>query len=251
MKLEHKTAVVTGAASGMGRAIAELFAAQGAKVVVADLNMEKISAVVDGIRNAGGKAEGVVADVTKEEDIARMIDTAVQTFGSVDILVNNAGIMDGFRMIESVEDELWEKVLAVNLTGPMRAIRKAIPLMLAQKSGVIINVGSSASITGGKGGVAYTSSKHGLAGLTKNVGFMYAKSGIRCNAIAPGAVKTNIAITDPDMAGLQIFQESYGTQRSEPTDPMNIAAVALFLASEDSKFVNGAILAADGGWTAY
>lgn len=169
----------------------------------------------------------------------------------MDILVNNAGIMDGFRLIESVEDELWEKVLAVNLTGPMRAIRKAIPLMLAPKSGVIINVGSSASITGGKGGVAYTSSKHGLAGLTKNVGFMYAKSGIRCNAIAPGAVKTNIAITNPDMAGLQIFQESYGTQRSDPTDPMDIAAVALFLASEDSRFVNGAILAADGGWTAY
>lgn len=251
MRLENKAAIVTGAASGVGKAIAELYAKEGAKVVIADLNEERITALVDEIRQNGGTAVGIVANVMKEEDIQAMVDIAVKTFGGVDILVNNAGIMDGFRLIETLEDELWEKVLAVNLTGPMRAIRKAIPLMLAKGSGVIINIGSAASITGGKGGVAYTASKHGLAGLTKNVGYMYAKSGIRCNAIAPGAIKTNIAITDPDMAGMQTFQEGYGTQRGEPTDPLNIATVALFLASDDSKFVNGAVVAADGGWTAY
>jgi NAD(P)-dependent dehydrogenase (short-subunit alcohol dehydrogenase family) len=146
--------------------------------------------------------------------------------GSVDILVNNAGIMDGFRLIETLEDDLWERVLAVNLTGPMRTIRKAVPLMLKKGAGVIINIASTAGISGGKGGVAYTSAKHGLVGLTKNVGYMYAKSGIRCNAIAPGGVRTNIANT--------LGQSIWTVCRYS-----------------DSKFVNGTVIAADGGWTAY
>lgn len=215
MKLHNKVAIVTGAASGVGKAIAELYAKEGAKVIVADLNEDAISAVVDGINQAGGTAVGVVANVMKEEDIQAMVDKAADAFGSVDILVNNAGIMDGFRLIESVEDDLWERVLAINLTGPMRAIRKALPFMLEKGRGVIVNIASAAGITGGKGGVAYTSAKHGVVGLTKNVGYMYAKSGIRCNAIAPGGVKTNIANTmgNIDMAGMQPFKEGAGTQR--------------------------------------
>lgn len=253
MKLQGKTAVITGAASGVGRAIAELYAKEGAKVVVADLNEAAINEVVEGIKNSGGTALGVVSNVTIEEDIQSMVDQAIAAFGSVDILVNNAGIMDSFRLIETIEDDLWEQVLAVNLTGPMRAIRKTIPHMLKKGQGSIINIASAAAISGGKGGVAYTASKHGVAGLTKNVGYMYAKSGIRCNAIAPGGVVTNITSTmrDPDMAGLQVFQEGAGTQRREPVDPIEIATVALFLASDDARFVNGAIIAADGGWTAY
>ncbi|MDQ0877489.1 NAD(P)-dependent dehydrogenase (short-subunit alcohol dehydrogenase family) [Paenibacillus sp. V4I3] len=253
MKLYNKVAIVTGAASGMGKAIAELYAKEGAKVVVADLNQNAISTVVSGISQAGGTAVGVVANVTKEEDIQAMVDKAVEAFGSVDILVNNAGIMDDFRLIGTMEDDLWERVLAVNLTGPMRAIRKALPFMLEKGEGVIVNIVSTAGITGGKGGVAYTSSKHGLVGLTKNVGYMYAKSGIRCNAIAPGGVRTNIAhsMANIDMAGMQVFREGAGTQRKEPVDPVEIATVALFLASEDSRFVNGTVIAADGGWTAY
>ncbi|WP_040948911.1 SDR family oxidoreductase [Gorillibacterium massiliense] len=253
MKLDNKVAIVTGAASGVGKAIAELYAKEGAKVVVADINEGAISAVVDGINAAGGAAIGVVANVMKEEDVQAMVDKAVEAFGGVDILVNNAGIMDNFRLIETVEDDLWERVLAINLTGPMRAIRKSLPFMLTKGEGAIINIASAAGITGGKGGVAYTSSKHGLVGLTKNVGFMYAKSGIRCNAIAPGGVMTNISntMTNLDMNGMQVFQEAAGTQRREPADPMEIATVALFLASNDSHFVNGTVIAADGGWTAY
>ncbi|MDQ0897718.1 MULTISPECIES: SDR family oxidoreductase [unclassified Paenibacillus] len=251
MKLHNKVAIVTGAASGVGKAIAELYAKEGAKVVVADINNDTISAVVDGINQAGGTAIGLVANVMKEEDIQAMVDKAADEFGSVDILVNNAGIMDGFRLIETVQDDLWERVLTVNLTGPMRAIRKAIPYMLEKGAGVIINIASAAGITGGKGGVAYTSAKHGLVGLTKNVGYMYAKSGIRCNAIAPGGVRTNIALSNIDMAGMQTYREGAGTQRCEPVDPMEIATVALFLASDDSRFVNATVVAADGGWTAY
>jgi NAD(P)-dependent dehydrogenase (short-subunit alcohol dehydrogenase family) len=253
MKLNNKVAIVTGAASGVGKAIAELYAKEGAKVVVADMNEDTISAVVDGINQAGGIAVGVVANVMKEEDILTMVDKAVEEFGSVDILVNNAGIMDGFRLIETLEDDLWDRVLAINLTGPMRAIRKALPIMLEKGEGVIVNIASTAGISGGKGGVAYTSSKHGLVGLTKNVGYMYAKFGIRCNAIAPGGVRTNIvhSMGNMDMAGMQAFREGAGTQRQDAVEPIEIANVALFLASEDSRFVNGAVIAADGGWTAY
>ncbi|RCW43501.1 SDR family oxidoreductase [Paenibacillus prosopidis] len=253
MKLNHKVAVVTGAASGMGKAIAELYAKEGAKVVVADLNEVAIFAVVDGINQAGGTAIGITANVMKEEEIQAMVDKAVEQFGSVDILVNNAGIMDGFRLIDTVEDDLWNRVIDINLTGPMRAIRKALPIMLAKGEGIIINIASTAGITGGKGGVAYTASKHGLVGLTKNVGYMHAKSGIRCNAIAPGGVRTNIVHTlgNIDMAGMKTFREGEGTQRLEAVDPIEIANIALFLASEDSRFINGAVIAADGGWTAY
>lgn len=118
---------------------------------------------------------------------------------------------------------------------------------------MIVNIASAAGITGGKGGVAYTAAKHGVVGLTKNVGYTYAKSGIRCNAIAPGGVRTNIgsSMGNIDMAGMQTFREGAGTQRSEAVDPIEIATVALFLASEDSRFVNGTVIAADGGWTAY
>jgi NAD(P)-dependent dehydrogenase (short-subunit alcohol dehydrogenase family) len=253
MKLKHKTAIVTGAASGIGKAIAELFANEGANVVVADLREDAISFTVEQIRQAGGTAVGVRTDVTKEADVQAMVDLAVEQFGNVEIVVNNAGIMDGFRLIETIEDELWERVLAVNLTGPMRIIRKTLPLMLRQGGGSIINIASAAGLTGGKGGVAYTASKHGVVGLTRNVGYMYAKSGIRCNAIAPGGVRTNIAISmgNVDMAGIQQFQEGAGTQRRDAADPMEIATVALFLASDDSRFINGAVIAADGGWTAY
>jgi NAD(P)-dependent dehydrogenase (short-subunit alcohol dehydrogenase family) len=253
MKLNNKTAIVTGAASGVGKAIAELFAKEGARIVVADINESAIVATVQGIQQAGGEAVGVVANVAKEEDVQAMVNKTVETYGRVDILVNNAGIMDNFRLIETIEDSLWDRVIAINLTGPMRVIRRAIPHMLKQGEGIIINIVSAAGLSGGKAGVAYTASKHGLVGLTKNVGFMYAKSGIRCNAIAPGGVQTNISstMTDIDMAGMKVFKEGAGTLRRDPVDPVEIATVALFLASEDSKFVNGTVIAADGGWTAY
>ncbi|MGO4268357.1 SDR family oxidoreductase [Paenibacillus sp. TAF58] len=253
MKLTNKVAIVTGAASGVGKAIAELYAQEGAKVVVADLNEAAIATVVEGIKQAGGTAIGVLANVMNEFEIQAMVEKAVNEFGSIDILVNNAGIMDGFRLIETIEDDLWERVLSINLTGPMRAIRKALPFMLKQGGGVIVNIASAAGITGGKGGVAYTSAKHGIVGLTKNVGYTYAKSGIRCNAIAPGGVRTNIgsSMGNIDMAGMQTFREGAGTQRCEAVDPIEIATVALFLASDDSRFVNGTVIAADGGWTAY
>lgn len=253
MRLQGKTAVITGSASGMGKSMALLFAKEGANVVVADINEAAINAVVEEIKAAGGQAQGVVTNVTKEDDVARMIDTAVSSYGKLDILVNNAGIMDAMMSAEAVTDEMWERVMAINVTGPMRAIRKAIPLFKAQGHGVIVNTASVGGLFGSRAGAAYTASKHAVIGLTKNVGFQFGKLGIRCNAIAPGAVATNIGIGagQPDMFGLEQASAGMPLQRMDVGNPDYIANVALFLASDEAAFVNGTVVTADGGWTAY
>lgn len=252
MRLAGKVAVVTGAASGMGKAIAELFAAEGAQVVVSDLRVEPAQAVAADIEAKGGKAIAIACNVAKEEDVQHLIESAVQQLGTVDILINNAGIMDNFVPAAELTDELWDRVFAINTTGPMRTTRKVLPIFLEKKSGVIVNVASAGGLQGSRAGAAYTAAKHAVVGFTKNVGFQYASLGIRCNAIAPGAVNTNIntSINSPNafgmeraMAGIQI-NPRVGT-------PEEIAKVALFLASDDSSFVNGTVVTADAGWTAY
>jgi NAD(P)-dependent dehydrogenase (short-subunit alcohol dehydrogenase family) len=252
MKLSNKVAIVTGAASGMGKAIAELFAAEGAKVVASDLNLDGVAEVVRGIEAEGGTALAVKTNVASEEDVERLFDETLKAYGTLDILINNAGIMDNFVPAADVTDELWEKVFAVNMTGPMRTTRRALKIFTEKQSGVIVNVASVGGLNGSRAGAAYTASKHALIGFTKNVGFQYAKLGIRCNAIAPGGVNTNIAasMTQPNpfgseraMAGISINPRA--------GEPEEIAKVALFLASDDSSFVNGAVVVADAGWTAY
>jgi NAD(P)-dependent dehydrogenase (short-subunit alcohol dehydrogenase family) len=252
MKLQNKVAVVTGAGSGMGKAIATLFAREGAKVIAADINLDTLNEVVSGITTGGGTASAVIANVTKEIDIQNMIDTAVKTYGTIDILVNNAGIMDNFVPAGELTDALWEKVFAVNVTGPMRAIRKALPIFIKQGSGVIINIASAGGLLGSRAGASYTASKHAVVGLTKNVGFQYAKLGIRCNAIAPGAVNTNIGTTiyDPSKFGMERAMAGISLN-PRVGEPEEIARVALFLACDDSSFINGTIITADAGWTAY
>lgn len=252
MKLEGKVAIITGAASGMGKAIALLYAKEGAKVVAADLNLEAARATAAEIESNGGIATALLVNVAKEADIQNLVDTAVDSYGTLDILVNNAGIMDDFVPAADLTDELWERVFAVNATGPMRAIRKALPVFTGQGGGVIINIASTAGVMGSRGGAAYTAAKHAVIGLTKNVGFQYAALGVRCNAIAPGAVETNIskAMGKPHefgrsraMAGMNLNPKLGKAE--------DIARVALFLASDDSAFVNAAVIMADAGWTAY
>lgn len=251
-KLSGKVAIVTGAGSGMGKAIAVLFAKEGARVVVSDVNAESAKSVADGINAGGGAAASKAADVTKEEDVRGLVETAAGTFGTLDILVNNAGIMDNFVPAAEVTDSLWEKVFAVNATGPMRAIRLALPVFIKKGSGVIINIASVGGLAGSRAGAAYTASKHAVVGLTKNVGFQYAKSGIRCNAIAPGGVNTGIAATinAPDKFGMARAMAGMDLN-PRAGEAAEIATVALFLASDDSSFVNGTVITADAGWTAY
>lgn len=252
MRLAGKVAIVTGAGSGMGRSIATLYAKEGAKVVVSDINIESANATVNQITSTGGVAIAVVANVAKEEDIQNLVDTTVNAYGTLDILVNNAGIMDNFEPVADIVDEKWERVFAINTTGPMRAIRKALPIFLEKESGVIINIASVGGLFGSRAGAAYTASKHAVVGLTKNVGFHYAIKGIRCNAIAPGAVKTNIGntINQPNEFGMQRSAIGQGIN-PKAGEPEEIAAVALFLASEESSFINGTVVTADGAWTAY
>lgn len=252
MRLSGKVAVITGAASGMGKAIAELFAAEGAKVVVSDLHIEAAQAVVSGIESKGGIAIALAANVVKEEDVQQLIDKTVKEFGTVDILVNNAGIMDNFVPAADLTDEHWERVFAINATGPMRTTRKVLPIFTGKNSGVIVNIASAGGLYGSRAGAAYTAAKHAVVGLTKNVGFQYAKLGIRCNAVAPGGVNTNIStsINAPNQFGMERATIGMGIN-PRIGDPEEIAKVALFLASDEASFVNGTVVTADAGWTAY
>lgn len=252
MKIRDKVAVVTGAASGMGKAIATLYAKNGAKVIAVDLNETGVQEVVAEIEENGGTATAVAANIAKEEDVQNMIDTAVETYGTLDILVNNAGIMDNMMPAAELTDDLWEKVLSINTTGLMRATRKALSIFLEKESGVIVNMTSSAGLAGSRAGAAYTASKHAVVGYTKNVGFQYAEKGIRCNAIAPGGVNTNIGTTmaNPSEFGIERAMSGSGNNPRNG-DPEEVAKIALFLASADSDFVNAEVIRADAGWLAY
>lgn len=251
MKLKEQVAVVTGAGSGMGQAIALLYAQEGAQVIVSDIQAAAAIETAQAIKANGGNALAITANVALEEDVQRLMDTAVQTYGSVHILVNNAGVMDDFVPAAEVTDELWERVMAVNVTGPMRTIRKVLPLFSARGNGVIINIASIGGLQGSRAGAAYTASKHALIGLTKNVGFQYGPQGIRCNAIAPGGVNTQIgAHMNPHPFGMQQATAGAAANR-RMGEPEEIAQIALFLGSDAASLVNGTVVTADAGWTAY
>jgi len=249
MKLQDKVEFVTGVASGMGKAIAELYATEGAKVIVADLNIEGAEAVVEGIESNGGAAKAVQVNVASLTEIENMIDKAVKEYGTLDILVNNAGIMDGFEPVGEINDDRWDLIFDVNTKGVMRAMRKAIPIF--QEKGTIINIASTGGLNGAHAGAAYGASKHAVIGLTKNTGYMYANEGIRCNAIAPGGVKTNIAqsMSNVSQFGMDRTKAVQGVM-PRLGESEEVAKVALFLASDDASFVNGTVVVADGGWTA-
>lgn len=253
MRLEGKVAVITGAGSGMGRAMAKLFSAEGAKIVAADWNQATLDEVVEEVKAAGGDIVGIQGNVAVQADAEAIIDKAVEVFGKVDVLCNNAGVMDLNQGAAEMSNEIWERVLGVNLNGPMYLTRKAIPVMKAGDGGSIINTASVAGLGGGAAGLAYTVSKHGLVGLTKQTAFRYCQEGIRCNAIAAGAVETNIMQSvDPtkmDPAGSARSQTWYAAIPGQ-LKPEDIAYLALFLASDESRMINGAIIPADAGWTA-
>jgi NAD(P)-dependent dehydrogenase (short-subunit alcohol dehydrogenase family) len=253
MRLEGKVAVITGAGSGMGRAMANLFAAEGAKVVAAEWNQTTLDEVVAEVKAAGGEITGVQGDVSKKEDCKKIVDTATGTYGTLDVLCNNAGVMDNFAGAAHYSDDVLARVMSINTYGPLYLTNLALPVMIAKGSGSIVNTASVAGEHGGAAGVAYTMSKHACVGLTKNTAWYYGKSGVRCNSIIAGGVKTNImssvdpSIIDPDggqQAGV------YASIIPAFLEAIDIANLALFLASDDSKMINGANIPADAGWTA-
>lgn len=183
-----------------------------------------------------------------------MIDLAKNTYGTLDILVNNAGVMDNFQPVGEVDNATWERVMKINVDGPYKAMRNAIKIFMEKGSGNIINIASIGGIKGGVAGAAYTTSKHALIGLTKNTANMYAKSGIRCNAIAPGAVATSIGETIDMTKITPMVQDRVMTGMAlnpRTGEPIEIANAVLFLASNDASFINGTVLVVDGGWSAY
>lgn len=253
MRLQNKIVVITGAASGIGLAMATRFAVEGASIVAADWNAARLEKAVADIRAAGGRIVGVQGDISDRATAEGLVDRAVSEFGRIDVLVNNAGIMDYMQPVGTLTDEIWRKVLAVNLDGPMFTMRRAIPLMLAQNAGSIINIASTAALHGGAAGAAYTASKHALLGLTRNTAWQYAKQGVRCNAICPGGTATNIAETMPpdrlDLVGAARAGE-FAALIPAYLQPSDIASLALFFASDESVRINGAVITADGGWHA-
>lgn len=244
--LHEKVAIVTGAASGIGLAITNRFAEEGARVIATDRSAERLQAL--------GGADSIVtttADVSNRADVERMIALAIERFGRIDILCNNAGIIDNLLPVGELTDEVWNRILAVNLTGPMMSCRAAIPHMLQQGGGVIINISSIGGLFGARGGAAYAASKHGLIGLTRNIAVTYGKDGIRCVAVCPGAVTTAIGQEmQPSQRGMEALSRTYPAN-PRSADPVEIANVCVFLASDQASFVNGAAIVADGGWTAH
>lgn len=252
MKLEGKVVLVTGASSGIGRAISLLFAQEGATVIAVARRLERLLELETLSTDMPGKIVIRKGDVSDELAMNTLVDNIVAEFESLDILVNNAGIMDEMMPAAEVSDELWNRVMSINLKAPFNLIRKSLPFMIKKGSGVIINLASLSGLFGSRAGAAYTASKFAIVGLTKNVGFMYAHKGIRCNAICPGAVDTDIAsgIKNPSVFGTSRVQTGISTN-PRIGSVKEIALVALFLASDDSSFINGATLTADSGWSAY
>jgi len=250
MRLKDKSVVVTGASSGMGKAIVTLFAKEGANVVAFARRKERLEELAEELKGYSGKVVPFAGDVSKQKDIESAIDTAVKEFGKFDILVNNAGVMDDMGAIGDFTNEKLDQVFQVNVYGPMFAMRKAVSIFKEQGSGNIINVASLGAMRTCAGAV-YCASKAALVSLTKNTAFMYQPDGIRCNAIAPGGITTEIATSMgmPNMAGYGRVQKVLAAA-PEPGSAENIANAALFLASDESAYITGDVLVVDGGWNA-
>lgn len=248
MRFEGKCVVVTGASSGMGRKIALDFAKEGATVIAVARRLERLEEIAKESESFAGKILPYQGDISLEEVNNGMIDYAVKECGKLDVLVNNAGIMDEFTPIGELTDELFNKVMAVNLNGPIYAMRKAVQVMLEQETkGNIVNIASIGGVCGARAGVAYTASKHAIVGATKNTAYMYAGK-IRCNVVCPGGVETEVMNSQTNISQFGVGRIMAGLDTSIPAGKVeDISTAVLYIASDDAKFMTGAEIVIDGG----
>ncbi|MFW0756301.1 SDR family NAD(P)-dependent oxidoreductase [Pseudomonas sp. H11T01] len=257
-RLEGKRVLVTGGASGIGRAIVQLAVESGARVAVVDYDIEAAKALVAEI---GSAAVAIQADIGYVEQINSAVDQAVRELGGIDVLVNVAGVQDRMEPVDAVTPELWDRVFAINVRGTAFMIQRVMREFLPRSEGVIVNISSTASLLGGGGGAAYTASKGALASLTRQVAWELAGTGIRINALAPGATATNILANTARVIGADSGSERARANLERAigefddkkillgraADPREIAQAAIFLASDESSYLHGTQIVVDGG----
>jgi NAD(P)-dependent dehydrogenase (short-subunit alcohol dehydrogenase family) len=251
MRLKGKTAIVTGASSGIGRAIALLFAGEGAHVaVVANLNQKGASETAKEIQSMGGRAFWALADVSTASAANQLVERALEEVGRIEILVNNAGIggrQAGSRSLLDTSEEAWDRILAVNLKSVFLMSKPTVRHMVQQKGGVVINIASVFGMAGFAGISAYGAAKSGIIHLTRSMAIDYGPLGIRVNAIAPGVIQTRMIeehLKDPGYQKRMVEAVPLGRLGT----PMDVAYGALFLASDEASYINGHTLVIDGGW---
>ncbi len=250
-RLRGKVAFITGAGMGMGREAAVLFAEEGARVIVADIDAKAAQETVGLVERAKGEAVAVKGDVALEADVARMIAEGVQRFGALHILYNNAGVLwkDRDRSVLETDGQAWDRVMAINLKSVFWVTKHGIPHLKAAGGGSIINMGSVSALVGfSRAQDAYTAAKGGLISLTKSLAIQFAKDQVRCNVIHPGIIDTPLQA--PYLTDVIRKEFETGIPLGRIGKPRDIANVALFLASDESSFMTGAELVVDGGFTA-
>lgn len=243
MRLENKVAIITGAGRGIGKATAQRFACEGAKVIISDLNEGEVDKVVEEIQCNGGKAIGIVTDVTKREDISQLIDKTINTFSRIDVLVNNAGITMDASLAKMTEEQ-FDTVIDVNLKGVYNCSQMVSEVMIKQKNGVILNASSIVGIYGNFGQTNYVATKSAVIGMTKVWAKELGPKGIRVNAVAPGFIQSPMTDKVPDKV-LEMMKEKCPLRMLGT--PLDIAYAYLFLASDEAKFINGTVLEVTGG----
>ena len=249
MRLQEKVVLITGSAGGMGKAAAELFAREGASIIVTDVVADAGEETARDIREAGGKAIFVKADVSKEDDVKQLVARGIDAFGSIDVLYNNAGIMptdDGG--VTDLSEVVWDRIMDVNLKSAFFCTKHVVPHMLEKKKGSIINVASFVAVMGSATSqISYTASKGGVLAMSRELGVQYARSGIRVNALCPGPVNTpllkELFAKDPERAARRLVHVPVGRF----AEPEEIAAVVAFLASDDASFITASTFLVDGG----
>jgi len=262
MSLTDRMAVVTGAGSGLGRAIALMLASRGACVAAVDLDPASAAETATLITKSGGRATSFQADPSVAADVERAVSGAVSELGPLEIMVNNAGILDGYFDADEMDEAVWRRVIDIDLTGTFLGCKRALREMLPRGRGRIVNMASVAGLNGTGGGAAYIAAKHGVVGLTRQLAVAYSARGITVNAVAPGAIPTGLrqhsqAILGPgvpDMSGRGVAVNDDQVRALVPAGqrgtPEDVAAAVCFLASDEARYVTGHTMTVDGGWRA-